>query len=599
VWRGISRIPGALVVIILALLLYVSTAGLPPWLAKKVAARINSGNVLMDYGLMRIMPLQMEFVVDDIRLYRKGVVGPPAIEAGRAVVGIDLGDLLAKRFCLKKVKVIDAVIRPKLCYGPKAAKQPPSGKFKAKFVIEMENCVVQGVNIATLSADLNIDGVVFCFENIGGTLKDRNTRGDLSGRVVYDDTARILTGHVLTQFDPKMMIPLMNEWGMTANVDFISRFEFPSRPPQCDITFCKLYYGDGDFSLDGSFNFQNGSYVGVNLASVTGKTHIDITSSNSIIKVHLADLVREEGRVNVVFTANLTRRLVTFDGTSDISPPAMLQMIGILTNECRQYFRFDGPVKVKAAGLADYGGLTNTNFRASIDAQKMAIGPIATETFLCNMEMLGHTNVLTDVRGGIHGGHYAGAAVIVAPSAMESNVSYKVDAIVREAGFKELIVSTFKEVDRNYSGKLSGWVKVSGLMGEGNGKTALGEGGVSVRKGRVFTLPLFGGLTEFMTKYIPGVDFLLAQTDAKADFVIGAGRAHSDEVLVEGDILSLHGSGEYFFDRRLDFEVQVKLLKKKTAVGKVIQFVTKPISDLFEFRLRGTLGKPQWSPRHL
>ena len=102
-----------------------------------------------------------------------------------------------------------------------------------------------------------------------------------------------------------------------------------------------------------------------------------------------------------------------------------------------------------------------------------------------------------------------------------------------------------------------------------------------------------------MTKYVPGVDFILEQTDARADFSVRDGKVSSDEILVEGGIITLSGSGDYYFNRNLDFKVKVRLLKKKTVLGKIVQFVTDPISELFEFKLKGTLAEPDWSILHL
>jgi hypothetical protein len=252
-------------------------------------------------------------------------------------------------------------------------------------------------------------------------------------------------------------------------------------------------------------------------------------------------------------------------------------------------------VRVIAAGVADYSGITNTNFRGIIEGEKVGVGPFMTEKCSFIMTMTGHTNTITDVRGKIYGGTFSGSAMFVAPSGAESNLLYMVDASAQNVSFQELVVLAMNDTDRDYSGKLDGHVKVGGRMGEGNGRTAAGSGTIGIKNGHIFTMPVFGWFTEFMAKYIPGVNFLLEQSSVKADFNIAGGRVHSGEVLVEGDILSLSGGGDYYFDRNLDFRVKVKLLKKKTALGKVIQFVTDPISELFEFSLKGTLTKPKWS----
>jgi hypothetical protein len=123
-----------------------------------------------------------------------------------------------------------------------------------------------------------------------------------------------------------------------------------------------------------------------------------------------------------------------------------------------------------------------------------------------------------------------------------------------------------------------------------------GKGYVRVKDGRVFMLPVFGGLTAYLSKRIPGMNFVLSQTEARAEFAIADGKAHTDKVQISGDVLTLRGSGDYHLDRRLDFKAELLFLKPKTFAHKVFRLPTYLFSKLFEFRLYGTLDDPQWRP---
>jgi len=122
---------------------------------------------------------------------------------------------------------------------------------------------------------------------------------------------------------------------------------------------------------------------------------------------------------------------------------------------------------------------------------------------------------------------------------------------------------------------------------------------MNITEGRIFQIPLFGGLSDFLTRVIPGMSVLLRQTDVQASFVIADGKIHSDEILIEGDIFSLVGQGDYYLDGTLDFTVQVKLLRKHTLAADVFRFVTHPVSKMLEFHLGGTLDSPRWRPVHI
>jgi hypothetical protein len=149
---------------------------------------------------------------------------------------------------------------------------------------------------------------------------------------------------------------------------------------------------------------------------------------------------------------------------------------------------------------------------------------------------------------------------------------------------------------KEYSGQLSGHVTITGSVGKTDLRTLKGEGALKIREGRVFMMPVFGGLSTTMTKIVPGLDFVLRQSDATTEFVIGDGKIHTDKILIEGDVLSFNGHGDYHLNGKLDFNAQIKLMKEHTLVAKLIAILTYPISKLFEFRLHGTVAEPQWYP---
>jgi hypothetical protein len=109
-------------------------------------------------------------------------------------------------------------------------------------------------------------------------------------------------------------------------------------------------------------------------------------------------------------------------------------------------------------------------------------------------------------------------------------------------------------------------------------------------------LPIFGGLTAFLSKVVPGVDFVLGQNDFSADFELRDRSILSEHVAVEGGVFSLQGKGVCGFDGNLNYAVQVKLMREHPLFAKLIRLITWPLSKLFEFRLSGTVAKPEWYP---
>jgi uncharacterized protein involved in outer membrane biogenesis len=241
-----------------------------------------------------------------------------------------------------------------------------------------------------------------------------------------------------------------------------------------------------------------------------------------------------------------------------------------------------------------YGETGTTRILAAVESGPLEVWKIRMEECAFRLQVAGPSNVLSGVRGRAYGGSFGGEVAVVRPTGGATSSTYRAQVDIRDADLSRLIAAFAKAPDYPYKGKVSGAVKVGGMAGKGNLRTAEGEGTVTVREGRLFTMPLFGGLTETLASVIPGLDFVLCQTDASADFVIRDGKIHADKALIEGDVFSLKGRGDCGLDGSLDFLVQVKLLKEKTLVGKAVQSVLSPLSWLLEFHLTGTVNKPDW-----
>jgi len=108
-----------------------------------------------------------------------------------------------------------------------------------------------------------------------------------------------------------------------------------------------------------------------------------------------------------------------------------------------------------------------------------------------------------------------------------------------------------------------------------------------------------GGLSEFLGRIVPGLSLIMRQTDARASFVIKNGKIHADDIVIEGEVITLVCEGDYYLNGDLDFAVQVRLLKKNTLVGGILHLALMPVTKMLEFRLTGTVKDPHWRPAYL
>ncbi len=195
-----------------------------------------------------------------------------------------------------------------------------------------------------------------------------------------------------------------------------------------------------------------------------------------------------------------------------------------------------------------------------------------------------------------YGGTLTGL-VRLSPENEGTNMLYEVDGFVEEMSFKklaELVAPEAAESD-GYTGKVDGRIRLTGKTGDGNEGETAGEGSFQVSEGNIFNIPLFGDLSGMLAKTVPGLNYVLRQTDAGADFVVEGTVVSTDDLRIEGDVLSIKADGTYdWVDSDVDFDVELRFLKKKTVGGKILTTILWPVTKMFRVRLRGTAEEPDW-----
>ena len=137
---------------------------------------------------------------------------------------------------------------------------------------------------------------------------------------------------------------------------------------------------------------------------------------------------------------------------------------------------------------------------------------------------------------------------------------------------------------------------VQGSISSNLWSTVDGSGRVKISDGHLGRMKLFAGLTELLAVRIPGVSFLVDQTQASSDFVFEDGVFRTDNIYIEGGLISIKGWGRYDIAKDdLDFVSRVQFLKKESIAGKVIHRLTYPLTKLLlEFKVTGKIDDPKW-----
>ena len=146
------------------------------------------------------------------------------------------------------------------------------------------------------------------------------------------------------------------------------------------------------------------------------------------------------------------------------------------------------------------------------------------------------------------------------------------------------------------SGTLSADLELWGPIGTNINEKLNGNGTVKVRDGHLLQMKLFAGLTGQLAKRVPGVDYIVNQSQASVDFTITNGLVRTENLLIEGGLISLKGWGTYDMGKDdIDFTVRVQFLKDENFLGKLVHPLTWPFTKLLlEFKATGSSDDPQW-----
>jgi hypothetical protein len=591
------RTLGLAVIIALLFVLWVVLVGFPDRLVHAMLGRLDAGSYAIETDSVRLNGWD-QLVCRRVRIYRKRVVGPPAVEAQEVRLQIDLEALLHKQFCVQRVEVFGGVVLPEQAFSVGSGRGVVSGGDggNGEFRLDLSGCEVYGIRIESMSCHVMATRGKIRLDGIDAGLAQGDWRGPAKGWFVYDLHTGDWKSRVETAFNPLLMSPFYKHMGLEELSPILQRFEYAGAPPRVELDLgCPRGKGFA-LNMDGRVSIQDGTYRGVPFMRADAGLRVMYSETNRLVEVTPLRVFRQDGVVEGSLSLDLSAGLIGFGGTSTIHPRAALRMLHILTNEFFRTLVFDGPVRVTGTGVVDYVERGRTDCRLNVDARGVAWRNFAVEDCAFNLWVQDRTNTASDIRGKVVGGEFEGSAKIVLSPKPDGDPSYHVRGTVSNVDFEKLVARLSPSSRLESRGRVSAEVDLQGDVGVGKGQTAKGRGTVRIRDGRIFSLPVFGGLSAMMARIIPGLDFVLRQNNARLAFVVRDGQIRSDQIEVEGDVLSLRGNGQIALDGNLDFNVQLTLMKENDWVSRILRTLTYPISKLFEFKLKGSVDEPQWYP---
>lgn len=595
VWERIFfRVVAGLVGILVVAAVWLSHVGLPARMAQALIARVDTGPFAVEAESMRL-GLIKGVRLSGVRLYRRGRVGPPAVEAGALTLWVDPLAMLRGMSTVQRVDIRNGELRPLLACADGPSARPRSlGDYRTE--LALTECRIQGVMVDSLRGRLRLDGTTARMDDVQVVLSREGQRGSGSGDVEYDCRTGVVDGHADLALYPAIIEPLLTAGKLTGLVALFDRFEFDDSPPRASLDF-EVGSGQGTpCRFTGDVHVAAARYRGV--AALRADAALSVVSTNGPVTITLDPLtvVRRDGSLSGRLVLDRGAANVGFDARGTVNPHLLRQALNVLSDPFWERWRFEGPVLIEAHGTANYMQRGGTDFTLRFDGRDLYYKSHPIDRCRFSMDMVEQRVEISALHLGAYGGSMMGKAGFVLPTAEETNTVFDVDVGMTDMDFDRMAAVLMTDRDDELHGRLSGTLALRGRLGADNRSTYRGEGTLKIDDGRIFMLPVFGGLSDIMMRLIPGLDFVLCQNDASASFVIEGARIASDAVRIDGNVLSLKAGGYYTLDREVDCHAQVKLMKDNNMVARLVRVLTYPISKLFEFRVRGPVDNPHWYP---
>lgn len=280
--------------------------------------------------------------------------------------------------------------------------------------------------------------------------------------------------------------------------------------------------------------------------------------------------------------------------------PDLLQLMGQGVLRHAQPFRFRGPCVVEASGFMDLSGKHQHDFSGRFSFEDMVYQWLSLNTLSGRLSVTEEKLEIPDLQAEVEGGSLKAAFQGLQPFTDAGR--FELSLALENMDLHKVITKATDLPDTPYRGRLSLDLALSGLLKDREGAprsdSYQGQGRIEIREGALFRIPLLLGLSELLSKIVSGFGYA-SQSDFSADFVIGDGKISSEELFLQGNVLSIAGPGSYrFAGRKISANLKIHLLKEGI-LSDALKVILWPIRKLIEVQLTGTLENPDWQPKNL
>jgi hypothetical protein len=283
------------------------------------------------------------------------------------------------------------------------------------------------------------------------------------------------------------------------------------------------------------------------------------------------------------------------NAVSTLDPTGVMQAIGPKTARTFEAFEFGTPPRVVLnGGIATRDSHSGTRIRFDAAVPTFRWWKLAASGITTSLTWTDNSIVLTNIVGGFHGGRISGN--LSADFEDPEDSVFRFDAVVADAQLGSLLRDISPTTNR-IEGTLGGRLTVNSAHSRTNGPWE-GIGAAKLENGFLWNLPLFGALSKLLENVMPGI-VLARFNSGTTSFTITNRTMKTQDLEFRSPSLRLKIEGTVDFDGRLDGRLEASPLRDLPIVGRIVSLALAPVSKLFEYDVKGTLGQPKMALRYI
>ena len=613
------HIVGALVLIAIAFMLRLASQGLPTSWVDALADAASTDRFALELEGVSVSLLRAELDVRRVRIYPKGVVHEAILELQDALFALRprrgehplawIRSVRIGRLALPSSGLDDgaAATESFTPSGPVGAALAPPGAQGLSIGPILLNCAAieafgMVVSDVALSASATNDTIRLA--DISASLPARGlSTQKIVGHLEFDFVKQSLAGEAQGRLDAARLVPMFRAIDLPGLASEIAYLAFPGVPPEIQLS---LDYRPADAVRDLRVGVKAGycTYNGVPLTSASALVRASGTGHWSAVAIAPLHVRRPEGEARGGLSIDFDQNTLAFEADSTVDPLHLLRLIRVTSHTVHLPLGFDNPTRVTASGVFDLSkDPRKTDIAGEVRSPCVTAQGVQFVAASARAHLRDDVWSVTDIAAQVYGGRLDATAAFTPH--LQPPVSFGFTCEGRFSGLRHAEWAALLGPPVNAAespGTLALAFAVRGTLPPAEDdilKDVSGAGRIEMKAVRLFTIPLFAGLTGLLADSIPGVDFVLSQDDLEADWKYAGERLDIEDLRISGNVFSASASGSAGIDGQVDLLLKGHLLNRGTWLGQGLYYALFPISKMLEFRATGPWTAPVWTPVNL